>query len=181
MRLLTAAVLTVAACDASEPPAPAASPPSDAALRLARFEEREQRRTCLVFGEGAEVAIADVSIRFDAPLVAEPETREAWVPDASERATLGRRGNRALIVPFVLRGAQALPFGCVLVTSDGATHAPWPANQRLWTAAQGGATALVFDVDPATLEGAVLYLTSREHHAVVDLAAAIPTEPIRGG
>ena len=105
--------------------------------------------------------------------------------------------------------AGAIPHGIVLVTRDGETHGNWPYNERLWNTTHGRRalwndrlgpdtwveTAYVFDVNPAELEGAVLSIArvtyerdrngrSRRivrEQAVVDLAPAIPSDPIRGG
>src|SRR5688572_14567011 len=92
----TALAVAIAAtgCEAPAPadraaPAPE-PPPSEAALRLARFKEREERRSCLVFRAGADVAVEDFTFRFERPQLVAPETRLPWIGNPAERTALGR-------------------------------------------------------------------------------------------
>ena len=135
---------------------PAARPES-AAQRLARLKEREHGVPCPVFAAGAEVRYSDFALRFEQPIL--------------------DRSAHLLIVPFALSNtspvAKSAPQGFLLTTSDGITHHGETDRERAWSKSHARRvyweleplrpgdrveTAFVFDVDPAALDGAVLYM-----------------------
>lgn len=183
---------------------------SASATRLARYKEKEHQRPAVVAPVGETFALDDFDIKLGQPELADPETRLPWIANVDERALF--RGKRALIVPFSTRNntpvARKLDFGFLLHTKDGKSHGGGVYNERLAAKQRGKISVfdmkraapdtwvdsvLVFDVDPAQLEGAVVYVThwitvrdrfgrSRsvvEQHAVADIAAPIEAAPIR--
>lgn len=204
-----AATSRAPATQAPDSDAPVSSA-SRAATRLAEYKEREHRRPADVVAVGLPLRIYEFDVKLERPVLADAETRLPWIANVEERAAF--RGKRALIVPFSARNdapvARELDVGFVLHTSDGKRHTGGVYNERL-AAKQRGRTAwydlqklapdkwvdsvLVFDVDPAHLEGAVLYVARWirvrdrfgrwhsivEQHAVADLQAPIEGPPIR--
>lgn len=162
--------------------APAVSAHAD---RLATYKEREHRVPALRVAAGTELVVFEHTIRLDAPVLADAETRLPWIANVDERRLFA--GKRALIVPFSVRNdapvARRLDVGFVLHTRDGKTHVGGAYNERL-AAKQRGVTAfydlgklppdtwrdsvLVFDVDPAHAAGAVVHVahwtTIRDRH-----------------
>lgn len=105
--------------------------------------------------------------------------------------------------------AKSPPQGIALVTPDGVSHGSYTYNARLWSKQQGRATfwelgqlepdqwvkiAYVFPVPATGAEKSLLYLSRTGsvrdaqgyshrvlyEHAVADLAAPVPGDPIRG-
>lgn len=183
---------------------------SASATRLARYKEKEHQRPAVVAPAGETFALDDFDIKLGQPELADPETRLPWIASITEREVF--RGRRALIVPFSARNntpvARRLDFGFLLHTKDGKSHGGGVYNERLAAKQRGKISVfdmkrvtpdtwidsvLVFDVDPAQLEGAVVYVThwitvrdrfGRSHsvvdlHAVADIAAPIEAAPIR--
>jgi len=187
MRIGWLLVLALLACNQ-----PAAAP-EPAAQRLARLKEREHGVPCPVFAAGAEVRYSDFALRFEQPIL--------------------ERSAHVLIVPFALNNttpvAKSAPQGFLLTTRDGVAHRGETDDERVWSRSHGRRvyweleplrpgdrveTAFVFDVDPAALAGAVLYMHrvgsvrdragySHEvvyEQAVADLATPATGDAIRG-
>lgn len=183
---------------------------SRAASRLAIYKEKETGRPAAVAAVGQPIRIFDFDVKLEQPVLVEPEIRLPWIANVDERALF--RGKRALIVPFTARNdspvARRMGVGIVLHTSDGKKHVGGAYNERLAAKQRNRiawydlpqlppdkwvASLLVFDVDPAQLEGAVLYIarwvTVRdrfgrarsvvEEQVVADLPAPIDGPPIR--
>jgi hypothetical protein len=188
---------------------PGAQAASRAATRLAAYKEKEHARPITVVPIGQPIRIDDFVVELGRPELADPETRLPWIANVDERAQF--RGKRALVVPFSVRNdapvARGFELGLVLHTPDGKTHVGGPYNERLAAKQRARVVDLkrltpdrpvegvrVFDVDPAQLEGAVLYAARWikvrdrsghskwvvDQHAVADLVAAIEAPAIRG-
>lgn len=206
----TPAAADATAAPATTAPATTTRAASAAATRLAAYEQRETGVPARAVAAGVALAIDDVTLRFDRPALAEPETRLPWIASSDERAVF--RGKQALIVPFAVRNdapvARVLDVGFVLHTRDGKRHTGGVYNERLAATQRGRVSpfdlgrlapdtwvesVLVFDVEPAELAGAVLYVSHRRtvrdrfdrrrrvvaEHVVVDLAEAEAAAPIR--
>lgn len=202
---------------AAAPTAPAARTDASAtgvsatAVRLAEYKSKEHRVDAGVVPVGRPLRIYDFDIELEQPILAEAETRLPWIANVDERAVF--RGKKALVLPIKARNdapvARELSVGFVLHTRDGKRHTGGVYNERLaakqlgrisWFDLKKQApdvwvdTVLVFDVEPAHLEGAVLYvarwitvrdLRGRKHrvveqHLVADLAPSKEGPPIRG-
>ncbi|MFN0253275.1 MAG: hypothetical protein ACKV2T_40770 [Kofleriaceae bacterium] len=197
----------------AKPVAKSASPTGPAAsasaVRLADYKSKEHGHPAVVVPVKQPLRIYDFDIELEQPILAEPETRLPWIANLDERALF--RGKKALILPIKARNdspvARELLLGFVLHTRDGKSHTGGVYNERLaakqlgriaWFDLKKQApdawveTVLVFEVDPAQLDGAVVYvarwITVRdlrgrrrsvvEQHLVADLAAAKDGPPI---
>jgi hypothetical protein len=124
---------------AAAPPAPAGeatTEASPAAQRLATFYAEKEGKPCAVYPAGQEFEFNKIRYKLEAPLVADPEVRLPWIRNGDERAALGRKGTKALILPASIQNTTpiALPWpgGVALITRDGERANEWYYNSQLY-------------------------------------------------